>query len=47
MRTQSTEMVKEAVEIDQQNGNTLWWDAILHEMKNVRPEFEVWVKLKE
>ena len=39
--------VKEAVEIDQENGNTLWWEPIMHEMKNVRPAFEVWGKLKE
>ena len=32
--------VKEALEIDAENGNTLWWDAILMEMKNVRPAFE-------
>ena len=33
--------VKEAIEIDKQNGNTLWWDALMQEMKNVRPAFEV------
>ena len=33
--------VKEAIEIDQENGNTLWWDALMLEMKNVRPAFEV------
>lgn len=26
------------------NGNTLWWDAIWKEMRNVRPAFEVWDK---
>ena len=40
-------MVKEAVDIDQDNGNTLWCEAIMQEMKNVRPAFEVWGKLKE
>ena len=35
-------MVKEAFDIDKENGNTLWWDAIMQKMKNVRPEFEVW-----
>ena len=33
--------VKEALEIDRENGNTLWWDALMLEMKNVRPSFEV------
>ena len=32
--------VKEALEIDRENGNTLWWDAICQEMKNVRIAFE-------
>ena len=32
----------EARQIDAENGNTLWWDAILKEMKNVRPAFETW-----
>ena len=27
--------------MDDQNGNTLWWDAICKEMSNVRPAFEV------
>eukprot|EP00980_Cylindrotheca_fusiformis_P014111 scaffold3713_cov74-Cylindrotheca_fusiformis.AAC.1 len=26
--------VQEAIEIDRENGNTLWWDAIMKEMKN-------------
>ena len=33
--------VKEAIELDSENGNTLWWDALMAEMKNVRPAFEV------
>ena len=33
--------VKEAKELDLENGNTLWWDAIIKEMKNVRPAFRV------
>ena len=33
--------VKEAKELDAQNGNTLWWDAILKEMTNVRIAFEL------
>jgi hypothetical protein len=36
-----------AREIDFKNGNTYWWDAILKDMKNVRPAFEVWEKLKK
>ena len=29
---------------DEENGNTLWWDAICKEMNNTRPAFEVWEK---
>ncbi|KAI2493253.1 Reverse transcriptase (RNA-dependent DNA polymerase) [Fragilaria crotonensis] len=36
--------VAEARAFDAENGNTSWWDAILKEMKNVRPAFEVWEK---
>ena len=36
--------VHEAKAIDQENGNTFWWDAICQELKNVRPAFEVWHK---
>ena len=36
--------VQEAKELDHQNGNSLWWEAICKEMKNVRPAFEVWEK---
>ena len=32
--------VQDAIRLDTQNGNTLWWDAIMLEMKNVRPAFE-------
>ena len=32
--------VKEAVQINKNNGDTWWWDAILQIMKNVRPSFE-------
>jgi hypothetical protein len=39
--------VKQAREIDAENGNTYWWDAILKEMRNVRPAFEAWEKAKE
>ena len=35
---------EEAKRFDEENGNTLWWDAISKEMKNVRPAFEVWEK---
>ena len=34
--------VEDAIEIDKANGNTLWWDALLKEMKNVRPAFEIY-----
>ena len=34
--------VEKAIAIDKQNGNSLWWDAICTEMKNVRPAFEMW-----
>ena len=30
----------EAKQFDQENGNTLWWDAICEEMRNGRPAFE-------
>jgi hypothetical protein len=36
--------VAEAKAFDEENGDTLWWDAICKEMKNVRPAFEVWEK---
>jgi hypothetical protein len=39
--------VKEAFEIDAENGDTLWWDAIKQEMKNVRPAFEIFEGRKE
>ena len=32
--------VEEAKRIDTENGDTLWWDAICKEMKNVRVAFE-------
>ena len=32
--------VKEAVQTDKENGDNRWWDAILQEMKNVRPAFK-------
>ena len=34
--------VKEAIEIDSQNHNSLWWDSLMKEMKNVRCAFEVY-----
>ena len=39
--------VEEAIQIDTVNGNTFWWDAIMKEMKNVRPAFEVFEGPKE
>jgi hypothetical protein len=32
--------VEHARKLDQQNGNTLWWDAIMQEMANVRIAFQ-------
>ena len=29
--------VQEAIVIDKENGNTVWWDAICKEMTNMRP----------
>ena len=34
--------VQEALEIDKENGDNLWWEAIQKEMANVRPAFEKW-----
>jgi Reverse transcriptase (RNA-dependent DNA polymerase) len=35
--------VKEALQIDHDEGNTLWRDAIEKEMRNVRPAFKKWI----
>ena len=35
-----TKSVKEAFDIDQENVDTLWWDAIMQGMKMFRPAFE-------
>ena len=32
--------VQEALKLDKENGNTLWYDAITNEIKNVRIAFE-------
>jgi hypothetical protein len=32
--------IKEALRVDAENGNTLWWEAIVLEMSNVRVAFE-------
>ena len=34
--------VEEAIKLDQENGDSLWWDAILKEMKNVRIAFDIY-----
>ena len=39
--------VEEAILIDKENGDTLWWDAIMKGTKNVRPDFKVFKKCKE
>ena len=33
--------VKEALQLDKENGNTLWADAIATEMKNVKVDFKI------
>ena len=38
---------KEAIEIDKENVDTLWWDVILQEMKNVQPVFKAYEGNKE
>ena len=32
----------EMIVIDKENGNTLWWDAIMLETKNVQPASEIY-----
>ena len=39
--------VEEAKKADNQNGNTIWWDAICKEMRNMRPAFEVFEGTKD
>ena len=39
--------VKDAIAIDKENGDTRWWEAILQEMANVRPAFELFEGSKE
>ena len=34
--------VKEALQLDKENGDTRWWDSIQQEMLNVRPAFELY-----
>ena len=34
--------VAEAIEIDKENSNTLWWDAIMLEIKNILTAFELY-----
>jgi len=34
--------VEEAKKIDRENGDTLWWEAVCKEMKNVRVAFELY-----
>ena len=35
-------LVKEALQLDKENGDTRWWDSIQQEMLNVRPAFELY-----
>ena len=39
--------VEEAIIIDKKNGDTFWRDAIMKEMKNMRPAFKIFEKRKE
>ena len=39
--------VEEAKKVDDQNGNTLWWDVICKETHNMRPAFEVFEGTKD
>ena len=39
--------VEEVKKVDDQNRNTLWWDAICKEMRNMRPAFEVFEGTKD
>ena len=36
--------MKQAIEFDHENGNTLWWDAVCQEMNNFLPAFDSWEK---
>ena len=36
--------VEGAKRLNQENGDSLWWEAICNEMRNVRPAFVVWEK---
>ena len=36
--------VQETNAFYEENGNTLWWDVICKEIKNIRPDDEVWEK---
>ena len=36
--------MNQEIEFDHENANTLWWDVVCQEMKNVRPAFETWQK---
>ena len=44
LRIRIPKSVEEAKQLDQENGDTQWWDAICKEMQNVGPAFEVWEK---
>ena len=39
---QNLKMFEEVIEIDEENGNTLWLDAIVSKMKSVCPSFKVY-----
>ena len=39
--------MKEAIGIDGKNGNHLWWESLIKEMKNVRCAFDVYKGKRE
>ena len=36
--------MNQEIEFDSENGNTLWWDAMCQEIKNICPAFDPWEK---
>jgi hypothetical protein len=42
-QVRNSKTIKESLRVDAENGNTLWWDAIVLEMSNVRVAFGEYV----
>ena len=36
--------MKQEIEFDRENGNTLWWDSVCHQMYNICPALDLWEK---